>query len=219
MTIEEFESLNGKDVIYLICKFCNSDFSLTKSEIKRILKGVGVGKFCSRKCSSLSQRKRIVVFCTNCGIAFEKIPVEIGTNNFCSRSCSATYNNTHKKHGTRRSKLETYIEEQISLWNPDLIMLCNDKSAINSELDFYFPELRFAIELNGIFHYEPIYGNDKFEKIQSNDNQKIIRCNEAGIELCIIDTSSVGKLTTFIKEKYWILVRDLINNVLPRKNV
>jgi hypothetical protein len=35
-------------------------------------------------------------------------------------------------------------------------------------LDFYFPELRFAIELNGITHYEPIYGEDKFEKIKNS---------------------------------------------------
>jgi hypothetical protein len=147
----------------------------------------------------------------------EKIPSEIGINNFCSRSCSAKYNNAHKRHGTRRSKLEIYIEEQIIQWRPDLIMICNDCSLIQSELDFYFPELKIAIELNGIFHYEPIYGNDKFERIQLNDAQKIIRCNEVGVELCVIDTSSVKNLTASTKEKYWNLIHGLLTRVLPRK--
>ena len=39
--------------------------------------------------------------------------------------------------------------------------------AINSELDVYVPSLNLAFELNGIFHYEPIYGEKKLNQILS----------------------------------------------------
>jgi hypothetical protein len=35
-------------------------------------------------------------------------------NHFCCQSCAGRYNNTHKTHGTRRSKMETYLEEHLS---------------------------------------------------------------------------------------------------------
>ena len=98
---------------------------------------------------------------------------------FCSSSCAAKYNNAHKTYGTRRSKLEAYLESQLRSEFPQLELICNGKNAIGSELDFYFPQLRLAIELNGILHYEPIYGADRLERTQANDQQKGISCNAA----------------------------------------
>jgi hypothetical protein len=138
-------------------------------------------------------------------------------NHFCSRSCSITYKNKHKPTGTRRSKLEVYIEEQIKIDFATLNMICNGKEAIGSELDFYFPELKLAIELNGIFHYEPIYGNSKLEQIKNNDKQKTIRCYECGIELCVIDASKCKYLTNKSKTEYYLLVKNLLTSVLNRK--
>jgi hypothetical protein len=174
--------------------------------------------WCSHKCRYPDNEKRLVS-CLKCNKEFKKSNAECikFPNNFCSHSCSASYNNTHKKYGTRRSKLEIYLEEQIKTHYPDLELVCNQKSAIESELDFYFPELRFAIELNGITHYEPIYGEDKFEKIQNNDKRKIIACYEKDIELAIIDSSSCSYLNETAKNKYKILVFNLLEKVKNRK--
>jgi len=158
------------------------------------------------------------VECKNCGKSFTKLPSQIKKypNNFCSKSCAAKYNNTHKTHGTRRSKLEAHIEQQLRADFPNLELICNRKDAIGSELDFYFPQLRLAIELNGIFHYEPIYGPDKLERIQSNDQQKFSACNAVGIELCVIDASSAKHATKAIKERYYTIVRDLVIRLIGR---
>lgn len=51
------------------------------------------------------------------------------------------------------------------------------------ELDFYIPKLKLAIELNGITHYKPIYGKEKFERQQRNDEIKRGLCKEKGITL------------------------------------
>ena len=111
-------------------------------------------------------------------------------NVFCSRSCAATFNNRHKSYGYRRSKLEIYIEEQLAIDFPNLPIMFNSKTAIESELDIYVPSLSLAIELSGIVHYKPIYGIDKFMQIQNNDNHKIICCHERSIKLITIDVST-----------------------------
>jgi hypothetical protein len=99
---------------------------------------------------------------------------------------------------------------------PSLTLICNGKDAIGSELDFYFPQLRLAIELNGIFHYEPIYGQNKLEQVQRNDQQKYTNCLAAGIELCVIDTATVKHVTDTVKERYWTIVRSLVVPLLER---
>lgn len=136
---------------------------------------------------------------------------------FCSHSCAATYNNQHKKHGTTRSKLEKFIEQQLKIDFPNLIILFNDKTAIKSELDIYIPELHLAFELNGIFHYEPIFSHDKLTKIKNNDNQKIIESYKHNIELIVLD---VSKLSYFIFKnaiKYYLIIKELITKNINRK--
>jgi len=123
-------------------------------------------------------------------------------NNFYSLSCSAIYNNKNKKHGTRRSKLEVWLEKQLILLYPNLDIHFNRKDTIGSELDIYIPSINLAIELNGIFHYEPIFGNDKLNQIQENDISKSKACIDNEIDLCIIDTSGQKYFKPKTSQKY-----------------
>jgi hypothetical protein len=195
------------------CDQCHKSFHKWPHRIEKDIK-----HFCCNKCKKEHQGRRLSVSCSKCDKVFLKDENQVlkTKNNFCSRSCSASYNNSHKSYGTRRSKLEIFLEEQINQHYPEIDLICNQKTAIESELDFYFPDLRFAIELNGITHYEPIYGEDKFEKIQNNDKRKVIACYEKGIELAIIDSSSCSYLSPKNKEKYKNLVFDLIEKVRHR---
>lgn len=131
----------------------------------------------------------------------------------CSRSCSTTYRNTHKTVGIRRSKLEIFIEEQLIVLYPDLEIHFNRKDTINSELDIYIPSLKLAIELNGIFHYEPIFSSEQLAKSQNNDQRKMQACIERGIELCVIDTSR----QTYFKPASSIQFLDIIVNLINLK--
>lgn len=216
-----------KKTIECICENCQKTFS---KELRRIKdqekKGWRSGRFCCAKCRDIflpAERTKTITFtCVTCSKEFKRTPLAAtangrnkSTRNFCSHSCAAKYNNSHKTYGTRRSKLEAYLEQQLRLEFPSLQLICNGKEAIGSELDFYFPQLRLAIELNGIFHYEPIYGADKLERVQTNDQQKYAACNAAGIELCII--ACVDKhATKSVKERYWIIVRNLVAPLVGR---
>jgi hypothetical protein len=132
-------------------------------------------------------------------------------NHFCSKSCAATYNNLHKKHGTRVSKLEKWLSEQLTILYPALEIHYNRKDAIGSELDIYIPSLKLAFELNGIYHYEPIHGQGKLDQIQNNDHRKFAACQEHGIGLCIIDTSSFDYFKPGRAKKFLDIIVKLID--------
>jgi hypothetical protein len=135
-------------------------------------------------------------------------------NYFCSSSCAATYNNTHKTKGNRKFKLEFYLEKELPLLYPNLEFHFNRKDAINSELDVYIPSMKLAFELNGIFHYEPIYGDLKLEQIQNNDKRKFQACLENNIELCIIDSSQLKYFKESNAKPYLDIIVNIINNKL-----
>jgi predicted nucleic acid-binding Zn-ribbon protein len=173
------------------CPQCGTVFQKTR---KLLLQGLWETEhprfFCSKTCGDVFRTTAETIPCKQCGTPKKKKQAELKKtpNTFCSRSCAAIYNNAHKTHGTRRSKIELMLEERLRAEFPTLEMVCNQKSAINSELDFYFPSINLALEVNGIFHYEPIFGQDKLDSIQNNDNRKMQACLEHGIELVIIQT-------------------------------
>jgi len=188
------------------CKNCNTIFIKSQTEINR-----KPNHFCSQQCRINFNKSETKVICKNCSKQFIKYNSQISKskNNFCSRSCSATYNNNHKKYGYKRSKLEVYLEEQLREQFPELKIICNNKEIIGSELDFYFPTLNLAIEINGIFHYEPIYGKDKLTNIQNNDKAKLRACNQNNIDLISIPTLE-NYMTKVIKDQYFQQIKNII---------
>ena len=213
-TKNQFDSVKSFETLPCICYNCGKDFQVEKKQIKYYLTGKSKKqlKYCSNACKAKDSITKQKVNCTNCQKLFEKTPAELNKsgNNFCSKSCSATYNNTHKSHGTRRSKLECWLQTQLTSLYPDLQIDFNKKAAIGSELDIFIPSLSLAFELNGIFHYEPIFGLNKLGKIQNNDNNKFKACQEANINLCIIDVSSLKYFKPTNTQKYL----DIINNII-----
>lgn len=131
---------------------------------------------------------------------------------FCSNSCACSYNNTNKQYGTRRSKFEKYVQDQLIIDFPMLEIVYNNKELIGSELDIFIPSLKLAIELNGIVHYEPIYGTDKLSRIQNNDKQKSIRCYELGFEFAVIDTSKCSYHKHY--PNYYLHIKQVIESCL-----
>lgn len=142
------------------------------------------------------------VICKQCGTLFKKQVCEINKtpNNFCSRSCSATYGNTHKKHGTRRSKVEEWLTNRIEEYGYEVN--ANKIDEIGYELDIYIPSMNLAFEVNGIVHYKPIYGEKKFKRTQEIDKIKKKRCKENDIELHVIDVSKQDKFKPKTSMKY-----------------
>ena len=216
---QEFDLAKGIDLLPCKCIQCNTTFSKQKKYIKSALKlRKDACNFCSHNCyiEHRVQTKNILINCLNCDKESKKKISQYNKykNNFCSSSCAAIYNNLHltrKKIGYRRSKLELYLEEQLSLLFPNLYIDYNKTNTINSELDIYIPSLKLAFELNGIFHYEPIYGSEQLSKIQNNDNRKFQACLEHNIELCIIDSSQQNYVTKKTNKPFLDIIVNIIN--------
>ena len=115
------------------------------------------------------------------------------------------------------AKLESFKKTAVEKGYKNIEIHFNRKDAINSELDIYIPSLKLAFELNGIFHYEPIYGKDKLDQIQNNDNRKFQACMEKEIELCIIDSSSFKHFKEEKAKKYLDIIVEILKEKTPNK--
>lgn len=197
------------------CNSCNKEIIKSNKDYNQAtLRGQSLF-YCSPQCKGKAQLNKIEICCANCNTVVQKISRDIkkskSGNLFCSRSCSTTYANTHKIHGNRKSKLEYWLENKLTLIYPNLTTLYAYKEAINAELDIYIPSLNLAFELNGIYHYEPIHGQNKLNQIQNNDKRKFQACLEMNIELCIIDTSQHKYVKDSTNQKYLDIIKNIID--------
>ena len=213
---EELKNYKSRDLILCECEYCRQPYKVEKNEIQSVLMGTRIRKHCSKICQSKAQIKKQIVKCDWCNKQFLKQPSQIrAKHNFCSQSCSTSYNNTHKTHGTRISKLEVWLKEELIKLFPILDIKFNDKSAIKSELDIYIPSLNLAFEINGIYHYKPIHGIEKLKRTQIMDEQKINNCLKQKIELHILDVHNMEK---FNKKEANIFL-EIIKNFIKSKEI
>ena len=217
-TEAEFKAAKCRQPLPLCCLHCTKTFFKAKNLILLDMSPLRNRKtfgFCSHRCYSEHSRTSISVSCQKCGKTFNKDPQRIAKtkHNFCSRSCAAKWNNVHKTKGTRVSKLEKWLQVKLPELYPDLEFHFNRTDAINGELDIFIPSLCLAFELNGIFHYEPIYGSEKLAKMQNNDARKAQACYEHGIELCLIDIST----QKYFKEQSSMKFLAIIQNITDSK--
>lgn len=214
--IAKIDSYDTNQQLPLECEFCNQIFYARCTNLKSIVNRLlNEFRFCNSKCFGQAITNISKVFCNQCSTQFciklsQKKKSKTG-NHFCSKSCAAKFNNTHKTKGNRRSKLEIWLEQQLKTIYPNLEIIFNNKNVINSELDIYIPSLNLAFELNGIFHYEPIYGSEKLASIQNNDNRKFQACLEQAIELVIIDSSGLNYFKPDKAQKYLDIITKIIS--------
>ena len=219
-TKKEFKKAKCNDLLPLECLVCGNKFLREKYRINRDIKGKrkNPSSCCSLQCRDKQQRKYTTkltkVICSQCGKQFNKLTKNLhkskSGNHFCCRYCFGVYNAAHKTKGYRRSKLELWIEEKLLKEYPNLTFKFNSTEQINAELDIFVEDYKLAFELNGIFHYEPIFP-DRLARTQNNDRRKFQVCGEKGIELCVIDTSSSGHFKPDRDVKYYNIIKSILD--------
>jgi very-short-patch-repair endonuclease len=74
-----------------------------------------------------------------------------------------------------------------------VVYVRNDRNVIKPlELDFYFPDLKFAVEINGPTHYRPIYGEEALAASKARDKRKRDLCKKLGIKLRVVKPAKDG---------------------------
>lgn len=197
--LQNVSARNSADKVYLVgCIECKSEFLVSRNRIMTAKLRKRKGIFCSHVCSMentikhLNRQRKVNITCLQCGVNFLAIPTtKKGARQFCSASCSSMHKVLHWKVPPKRSKIEIWIESKLSILFPDLEILYNDKTAIQHELDIFIPSLNLAIEINGIFHYQPIFTEKQFLRVQETDLVKVNLCASKGITLMVLDVSKL----------------------------
>ena len=199
-------------MIPLVCPQCNNDYEKEIKFFNRSNK-LEQNHFCSSQCSSKFQTTTgtTQVLCVNCNAIFIKrnSQVKRSPNHFCSSSCAGIYNNKNKTHSFCRSKLEFYLEKQLKSEMPNVLFLANSRKIVGYELDLYFPDLKLAIEINGPFHYKPIFGDKKLSQVQAIDKLKQVACVKANIDFIVID--NLKKFSDKFANPIWLEIKAILN--------
>ena len=222
-TEEELTSCRSRGLLPFECLHCHKVFYGIKNEIqkciRRLKRGIRPTKsyvYCSRDCYTANNSKNSMFkSCCECGKLVWWAPHRSKKNKsdrtFCNQSCFAIYNNKHKTWGTRRSKLEGWVAEQLAIRYPALTCNCN-KLIDCMEFDFFFPTLNLAIELNGVTHYRPIYGKDQFVRRLSKDAEKQRYCKLTGLFLLTLDVSQQMRFTPTTSYGFWMTIVSAIDH-------
>lgn len=211
-----FDNAKSRDLLPLLCSNCHKTFLKPKNTIQKYLsnnKSHVSNDFCSKKCQFNAMITKQTVQCENCHKNFDKVLNQIkkSKHHFCSSSCSATYFNAHKTHGYRRSKMEIFAEKELTRLYPNIPIFYNETKRIDHELDIFLPSLSLAFEINGIFHYQPIYGQNKLSKTQETDKTKLQKCKDNDIELLVLNISSLKKFKEQEAQKYLNIITSTID--------
>ena len=216
-TEEELESAKNLDKLPLECYECGGTFHAHKRNILQVRRnshGRAACKFCSRTCMGAHNITSVEVECAWCQKPVIKRLADLRKSksgrSFCNSSCSIRYNNANKTKGHRRSKFEVHLEKTLSELYPHLTLETNNRKLVGLELDLFIPELNLAIEVNGITHYKPIYGQEKFERIQKNDEIKKKLLAEKKIDLLVLDISGISHFTPEDAEPFIQVVKEKV---------
>lgn len=204
-TEQEILNLKYNEYLKIQCPSCSEVFPKLKKEYTRCVKNNPNHMFyCSSRCTGKSQSRSKTVPCLECETTFTKTAAEIKKTkkHFCSRKCHMTYCNKNKLTGVTRSRVELKLEERLSKDLPELEVIYSDRS-LGLELDIFIPTKQLAFEIQGIFHYEPIFGEEKLAYIQANDERKRTLCKNAEINLIEIDISKYKYITEDRFEKIY----------------
>ena len=81
------------------------------------------------------------------------------------------------------------------------------------ELDFYFPDLKLGIEINGPFHYTAFFSEKELKATQERDRRKLESCNKAGIDLFVV--KAIEKYSEKSAKKVWEIVYSKLTQSVP----
>lgn len=195
ITQTELDALTCQAPVPTKCKHCNTIYNVDKNKVLKVFKKKITQPdtldlaFCSRICRSLSTGTKATFSCSQCSKTFLRNTASKYryNNHFCSHQCSGRHSAANKTTGYNRSQYESYLEQELSA--KGVTVITNGRMH-GYELDLYLPAYKIAIEINGIFHYKPIYGQDKLDKTQFTDRMKLELCNNLGIDLIVFDISN-----------------------------
>ena len=104
------------------------------------------------------------------------------------QSCPECFVDSHEEFLFRKL-IEGHFNTEFPKSHPEWLVNSHTNRVL--ELDLYSKALKLAFEYNGVQHYEPIYGQDRYLVSLRNDKEKKQRCLENNVKLISIKHMSV----------------------------
>jgi ribosomal protein L33 len=219
-TIQQIQNSPRGAIITLLCHACGIEFQRKKSEVmKSIRKGkkfsCSVG--CSNRLSNSGLQRFVTLKCDECGQEFTRVMKDYRKNQlrnaaklYCNKHCAMIALNKSPRSSRPTSSHEVIMSQIIKDNYDNNICIFNNVRDVfpdNLEIDIWIPSVCLAIELNGVCHFYPIYGEDRLKKTQSNDYKKSMLAQKMNINLLTIDTSSLKskskqQVLNFLNDKF-----------------
>jgi len=125
--------------------------------------------------------------CNVCGHQWTTTPASVLGGSGCSK-CADKIKSKNQNSLTEYFKDHLLGVELLSNYYPYILKTKQNPRGL--ELDFYWPELKIALELDGEQHFGAVKhwgGQEKFVQIQANDKRKNKLCKKNGIHLIRVD--------------------------------
>ena len=118
-------------------------------------------------------RQKITIICPKHGIFIQQVQSHLN-----GAGCSKCAN-----EGSKDVKIiQKYLQNQNIIYKTEKRFKdCRNKLPL--PFDFYLPEYNICIEFDGIQHFKPTYGEEKFKQRKINDSIKNKYCKENNINL------------------------------------
>lgn len=157
------------------------------------LKGRGDGPSLDarQKAKDTWKKKRVDWICPQCGKHLLLAPADASKRKYCSGTCRNLATNASKNGAVSKAEriLCSILEKsgyQVDTNRRDILQ--------GLEIDIYIPALNVGIEYNGIYHLQPIHGQEMLDRIQKKDAIKKELADQLGLKLIVIeDTESTPK--------------------------
>jgi endogenous inhibitor of DNA gyrase (YacG/DUF329 family) len=167
----------------------------TKAKTSETLKGRDIGNHSLESIAKSKETKRIKRenskidwICPQCNKHLRLVPVEARKRKYCSGTCRNVATNPAKNGSV--SKAEILLCEFLEV--AGYIIDRNRRDILNGlEIDIWIPVLQTGIEYNGVYHLQPIHGEEALQRVQARDSLKKKLAEDLGIRLIVLeDTKS-----------------------------
>lgn len=115
-----------------------------------------------------------------------------------------------RKASKEGSKLEKYLLTQLRLDGYEVTFHAEGFLA-NADLqcDILLPNIRVVVEVDGLSHYQSIWGEESFRKIQARDSEKNGLLMSAGYKVCRLKATAKSVSDAYMRKLYNLLAQYL----------
>ena len=117
--------------------------------------------------------------------------------------------------GIEGSKAEKFLQKKLIEEGYEVVLHKKGLVSGDYEIDLFLPQQKTIIEIDGRHHFEPIWGEERLNKVIEYDSKKNGQLLGAGY--CVIRIKYlVNQMSRVVGEKLWAIVKEHVDNIAQK---